>query len=131
MSKKKRRKKKKLLPNLLDFNEEPADVEKMSTVVSSPGHDVSIGSVSIVMSKDIYQKLMYYVMATTDEISGLGICAWDNESIRVEEIFLLKQENTSASTELDDEEVSKLMNQLIRNGKDVSGLRFWWHKEAA
>jgi len=131
------KKKQKGHTKVTDIEEVEADIqdtveeeEKLQMMVSSSDLKMEVGTIKIVLSKDIYQKLMYYVMATTDEISGLGMCTWDKEEIRIDELFLLKQENSGSSTELDDEEISKLIVKLVREGKNTAGLRFWFHSHS-
>jgi len=74
---------------------------------------------------EVYAEIDHYVQNSTGEVSGLGriIRGSDNELI-VNKIYLLKQENTSASTDLDKDAVAKLM---FDSKDDEGDLNFWWH----
>ena len=124
-------KKKTPLQLLAKQDKEEEEIEVVESVVSSGSADVKLGDMRIVMVKDVYEKLLHYTLAASGEISGLGMCQWKEGEVRITEIFLLKQDCTGASTELDDEAVSKLMVDLIKENRNTAELRFWWHKEAA
>ena len=77
----------------------------------------------------IYEKIMYWINKSDYEVSGLGTVVYDEEDgvFKVTEAFLIKQENTTVTTELDGLEISKLMAKVHKN-KDIEGtLNFWWH----
>ena len=129
-NKKKQKSPKPKIP-FLAKKEEEEEIEVVESVVSSGSADVKLGDMKIIMVKELYEKLIHYALAADGEISGLGMCQWKEGEVRITEIFLLKQDCTGASTELDDEAVSKLMVDLIKENRNTAELRFWWHKEAA
>jgi hypothetical protein len=91
---------------------------------------------SVVLSHDAWQKLDAWTLMAPGEVSGLGtveVC--ENYMglgtvFLVEDIFLLEQAATGASTVLNPAAVAKLMTEQIRAGVDTSKLKFWWHTHA-
>lgn len=72
----------------------------------------------------VKQKIMHWVNASSYECSGIGKLLIENGEIRVIDAILLPQKNTSATTDIDAEDLGKAMFLL----KDQPGeLRFWWH----
>jgi hypothetical protein len=50
---------------------------------------------------------------------------------RISEIYLPdKQDNTGASTDIDDDVIAELLNQLLKDGKNTEHLRLHWHSHA-
>lgn len=84
----------------------------------------------IYISQKAYTKMFQYVTATDNEISGLGIVEeLPGIGVTITEVYLLKQTNTPASTELDPMDVSKLLTELSKQGKETR-LLLWWHSHA-
>jgi len=82
----------------------------------------------VYINHEIMKKIKYYIDISDVEISGLGLVEErGNSNFVISDVFLLKQKNTGTSTELDQEDISKLIEKLISEGKDPSKLRFWWH----
>jgi len=100
----------------------------------------------IVMSMDIYQELLGYVLHYTTEVSGCGMIEATSKVIKghylndpditeieykINEVYLPeRQTNTGGSTDIDEEMVHELMNSLISAGKDVEKMRLHWHSHA-
>lgn len=90
----------------------------------------------IKFSSTVWDKIRTWVEMTTEEISGVGCVTMDpGNTFTVYDTFLLKQENTSAFTDIDDQSVHDLMWELIQkddedNGHRVTDLKFWWHSHA-
>jgi hypothetical protein len=73
------------------------------------------------------QKIMRWVMSTTQECSGLGKVVVEGPVIKVTDAYLLPQRNSGASTDIDAADVTKAMYEL----REVPGnLQFWWHSHA-
>lgn len=74
-------------------------------------------------------QIKYYVNKCDAEISGLGLVNTENGELTVTEIFLLDQEVTGTTTDIDAGAVAKLIYDLRQKGKldDKNFLRFWWH----
>lgn len=94
----------------------------------------------ITIPQEVYYELMAYVEHYDTEVSGCGMVerlvnvVGDNDSriseveYRVTEIFLPKeQKNSGASSNIDSNAVHSLMNELLRENKDTSKLKFHWH----
>lgn len=69
---------------------------------------------------------MYFIDKTDFEVSGFGLVEHNKENnfFIVNDVFLLKQENTAAHTDIDGQDLAKLLYETrTMNGS----LRFWWH----
>jgi hypothetical protein len=79
---------------------------------------------------DCLTKLFGYVNAVTGEVSGMGLVEKIQDMFVVTEIFLLKQECSFSTTEIDSEDLGKLMLELTRHGKE-GNLKLWWHSHGS
>ena len=80
----------------------------------------------VLISSLAMTKINYWVQESNIEISGLGKCIYDKEkqAYHVSDVYLLEQENTGASTDIDAGAVAKLLYET----REVEGhLNFWWH----
>jgi hypothetical protein len=100
----------------------------------------------ITMSIEIYEELMAYVQHYKTEVSGCGmieaiehiIPAEDKDKAsttrieyRITEVFLPnKQDNTGASTNIDDNTLQDLLFKLLSDKKDTNKLKLHWHSHA-
>jgi len=78
------------------------------------------------IEEDVYEKVMYWINKCSYEISGLGKVIYDEQRkcFKVIDAMLLKQENTSVTTEIDGAAISQAMYHL----RDTPGsLNWWWH----
>ena len=64
------------------------------------------------------------------EVSALGIVEKTNETLIVPEIYLPKQTSTPANTEMDPQDVARIMLDLEQRGIDATTLRLWLHSHA-
>jgi hypothetical protein len=80
----------------------------------------------IVLGKEVYDQIMYYVKKTNFEISGLGAVEIIDKIPTVTKIYLLDQENSHAETEMSGESIAKLMYEHEISGHP-GALKFWWH----
>lgn len=80
----------------------------------------------LVIPSEIYKKIMFWVDESSFECSWLGTLDHDKASntFTVVDVFLLKQENGSASTDLDQNEIAKLLYEQRDNPFDI---RWWGH----
>jgi hypothetical protein len=80
----------------------------------------------VLIKRDVYRKIMYWVNKSKFEVSGLGILSLDakTNTFTVEDAILLKQENSFTHTDIEPEHVAKAMFEL-RNAPGM--LNFWWH----
>lgn len=91
-------------------------------------------SLDVYISLRAFQKIEHWVkMSGKYEVSGLGLVddlLDDNDELYgfyVPDVFLLEQEVTPGTTEIDDEAIAKLMVELEKAGQDLARLRYWWH----
>jgi hypothetical protein len=64
-----------------------------------------------------------------NEVGWLGTVTRKEDVLRIEEIFLFKQEVAGSSTELNSEHIAEVATKLIREGAmdKVNALKFWGH----
>lgn len=74
---------------------------------------------------------MYYITgyAGSGEVGWLGTVTRRGSILRIEEVFLFKQEVTGSSTELDSGHIAEVVTRLIQEGymDKVNALKFWGH----
>lgn len=85
----------------------------------------------IIMPLKVRETIQYFVDQADKEISGLGDATIDLEekTVTISSAFLLDQECTAATTDLDEGAVSKAMfaaHKDEQEGKPRS-IKFWWH----
>lgn len=74
---------------------------------------------------EVHAEIMYYVRKSSIEISGLGRVEKDSEgNMCVTKVYLLKQENAAASTDICEHAAAEL---LYEKREDKGDLNFWWH----
>lgn len=64
------------------------------------------------------------------EVSGLGIVD-EHDPCKVVDFFIVEQECTSATTEMDQTAVANLIADMRDKGVDPSRWRVWWHSHAS
>lgn len=90
-------------------------------------------NLSVIIEEEVYEKIMYWCnKAAPNEVSGLGSVIYDKElkALRVTEAWLLEQENTSTTTDIDENSIGKLeyKHHLLKKKGSIEGeLKFWWH----
>lgn len=80
----------------------------------------------LIIPRMVYEKIMYWVNLSKFEVSGFGRIEFNPETgeFTVLDAYLLEQENTASSTELDQEAICN----LLFDTKDLPGrLSWWWH----
>ena len=79
------------------------------------------------------EKISHYVALAVGECSGLGIVSEIRDDIgnltgfMVDDVYLLKQISSAATTELDDSAVAALLTEIDERGEDIGVVRLWWH----
>ena len=89
-------------------------------------------NMKIAIDELVYQKIMHWVhKAGGYEVSGLGNVVYDKEAgcMRVTEAYLLEQENTGSTTDIDANAIGKLEHEHYVSGIEGE-LKFWWHSHA-
>ena len=80
---------------------------------------------TIIIENEVYEKIMYWVNKSSDEVSGLGIVQVEAGGIlRVTSAILLPQKNGATHSDIEPEGVNKAM-YAMRNSPGE--LKFWWH----
>lgn len=83
------------------------------------------------ITNSAYQKIRAYVTNVNAEISGIGktriIREGDNDIIMIDDVVIFKQRVTGSNTILEDSAQSEFMDELMRNGEDLSQWNLWWH----
>ena len=83
--------------------------------------------IQVVIDNAVNLKLQHWIRKAPGEVSGLGKVVIEGGVFRVVEAVLIKQENTSASTDMDPAAVGRTMYEL----RDTPGLlNFWWHSHS-
>jgi hypothetical protein len=86
-------------------------------------------SLSVVIGYSAFRKLTAYINNVGNEVGGLGSIRRAGNFIYVEDVFLLEQKVTGASTNLSPEGVAKFYQErLTLDPKDnLSIYKLWWH----
>jgi proteasome lid subunit RPN8/RPN11 len=72
----------------------------------------------------VYRQLSRYVEIANGEIGGMGKIVFDKGETIVNKVYLLEQEVSSVTTDIDASSLAKLMYEA-RN--DEGAMNFWWH----
>lgn len=83
----------------------------------------------ISITRDVHDKIMYWVKKSDDEVSGFGTVIEKDGDIEVIEAFLLPQTVGGAHTDIDAAGLAKLQYKVFKE-KIPGELRFWWHSHA-
>jgi len=75
----------------------------------------------------VYQQINWFVNRTDKEISGLGTVEIIDGVPIVTDVYMLKQECTGASTDIDQDAMMDLILHAHKKGKV---LNYWWHSHA-
>lgn len=79
----------------------------------------------IILEDEVHRKVMHWVHKSQLEVSGLGIIRVESDNvIRVIKTMLLPQKNASTHTDIEPEDVARLMYEMREEEGD---LRWWWH----
>ena len=83
----------------------------------------------VVLSPEAFEQLFSYAYSTTSEICCLGTVKQQGERFRIERFYLVGQTGSSGHTELDQEALAALVEELLAQGKleEARSLRCWAH----
>ena len=76
------------------------------------------------------ERIKHWTALAKGEVSALGIVEKDGDTLMVPEVFLPKQICSPANTEMDPEDVARIMLDLEQRGIDATTLRLWLHSHA-
>lgn len=82
----------------------------------------------IIINQKVYEEVMYLVDKCDKEISGLGKVKIIGDEVHIVKQYLLDQEVTATTTDIDEDAVSKLLYEAHQDGGLEEGeLLWWWH----
>jgi proteasome lid subunit RPN8/RPN11 len=112
---------------LEDLKKESAQ-DSMSHIPFAWGKADSKGELTLEIDPMVFYKIMHWIDKEDYEVSGLGTIEVDHERnvMRVTDAILLKQENTSATTEIDAQATLRAMHEFRQRGS-AGQLKWWWH----
>ena len=109
-------------------NKEPAPVG-ISVWKGSPS--IKMTDIEVFFTQETFNQVFAYVDSTGIEISGIGRVkrevVGNKIYFTVHEVFLLPQRNTSTTTHLDPEELSKFLIKRVQDNLPVKDIKLWWH----
>jgi len=84
---------------------------------------------AVMLSQKAFGQLFGWACSTSREISCLGAIRRHGNLFIVEEFYLVKQSGSAAATELDQEAIAKLMEELLAAGKQeqLGSIKCWAH----
>ena len=86
---------------------------------------------TIYFTANAWEKINGYIKLADEEISGLGRATIVAGDVIVSDVYLWKQENTAASTEIvDHATVFELAEKLEKDGVPMEEMCVWWHSHA-
>lgn len=86
----------------------------------------------VYMTRDAFSRMWHFVDIADEEVGWLGtVRLTPYGNFLIEEVFLLEQEVSAAQTEISEDGIAKLVQELIetrQDGVDVANaIRFWGH----
>lgn len=82
---------------------------------------------TLAFAENAYKRLFYYARAATGEISGFGRTVANGKELMVTEVLLFKQVCSAGGTTLDAKALADFILQLVKEGRDPSEYKLWWH----
>ena len=84
---------------------------------------------SVTLSREAFEQLFAYAYSTASEICCLGTVKQEGECFRVERFCLVPQSGSLGHTELDQEAVAALVEELLAQdkGEEAHSLKCWAH----
>jgi proteasome lid subunit RPN8/RPN11 len=84
---------------------------------------------AVVLTKDAFEQLFGWAYSTSREISCLGSVHRNGNRFFIDGFYLLKQSGSSACTELDQDAIGELMEQMMSEGKtnETQSIKCWAH----
>lgn len=74
-----------------------------------------------------YNRMMYYVMKAPGEVSGFGKVTRVGNSFTIEDVIVLDQKNTGASSDISQDTLYKFKLLMKKRGLTLEGWDLWWH----
>lgn len=84
--------------------------------------------IKVSFTPEAYDKMFNYIHAIDAEISGFGkIERISNNEIKIVDIKIFKQTVSSSETEIDEEDISSFLIELMNNNENPEDWKVWWH----
>lgn len=120
-----------LLPDYSSKGKEAVMESATSITLNKGDVKVNFNRVELVFTQETFNQMFTYVDASSIEISGLGRIKKEVKdhtiSFIVEELFLLKQKNTAASTHLDPAALAEFVIDRVEKNQSVHDVKLWFH----
>lgn len=84
----------------------------------------------VLIPPETFERLKLYIELCPWEVSGLGIVEQVGNDFLIRDIFITRQWNYSAFTEMYPEDLSRLLIEMVKEGKDPNQVKLWWHSHA-
>jgi len=85
----------------------------------------------LIITKEAYLKLKYYIGLVDTEISGMGKSHIDKDGdIILSDVIIFHQEVSGSSTDLDEASMAKFLSELMKKGEKTEEWNVWWHSHA-
>lgn len=82
----------------------------------------------VLLTPQVAKQIAFFVDKSNVEISGLGRVKRDqNGNMVVSKVYLLEQENSGTSTDIDSQAMGKLQYETLADQEMHGDLNFWWH----
>lgn len=77
-------------------------------------------------------KIEYFTLLAPGEVSGLGIVEEKAGEFKINDVYLFRQTNNAAYTEMHPEDIARFVGDIVRAGREdlISKFKFWWHSHA-
>lgn len=84
---------------------------------------------TVIFTRNAFEQLFGWAYSTSKEISCLGSVHRDGNRFFIDKFYLLRQSGSSACTELDQDAIAELMEQLLAEGKadEAKRIKCWAH----
>ncbi|MGE5849752.1 MAG: hypothetical protein ACM362_06485 [Candidatus Methylomirabilota bacterium] len=84
----------------------------------------------ILIAAPVFRRLQLYIDLCPFEVGGLGSVEAFGDDLLVTSAILIRQRATGSDVELDSQAIADHLLQILREGRDPSSLRVWWHSHA-
>lgn len=85
------------------------------------------------IESNAFKKLREYVKQCPDEIQGFGQLSLDGNKIKVHNVFIIPQEVSSSSAEIEEEDLATLLHYCLEQDPPIGleTIKFWWHSHVS
>jgi len=84
--------------------------------------------IDIQIREEAYYKMKTLTQEANGEIAGLLLADFEDKSIIIDDVVVLKQEAGTGSVDIDDKAIAEFMKESAKTDKSkITKLRGWWH----